>query len=62
MSSLDDAVKHQMQAYNLFSEIEKYSTSDFLTNILINLAEMQEKANKLPEALGTLIQACEILT
>jgi len=33
-----------MQAYNLFSEIEKYSNSDFLTNILINLAEMQEKA------------------
>jgi len=40
-----------MNAYKLFQEIEKYSSSDFLTNILINLAEMQEKANTLPEAL-----------
>jgi len=40
MNSLEEAVKQQIQAYYLFADIERYSNSDFLTNILINLAEM----------------------
>ena len=44
-----------------FSQLEKYSNTEFLSTIAITLSEMQEKAAKFEDALGSLLQAKQIL-
>ena len=46
----------------MFSGLEKYANSDFLTNILINLSEMQDRNEDYQDALHSLMQAKQILS
>lgn len=45
----------------MFNEIDKFTNSDIITGILVNLAEMQESADKFDQALNCLVQAKQIL-
>jgi len=45
----------------VFNEIDKFTNSDIITGILVNLAEMQESADKFDQALNCLVQAKQIL-
>ena len=48
-------------ALNTFSALEKYSNTEFLAHIAIELCEMQEKAGQFEEALQSLGHAETIL-
>jgi tetratricopeptide (TPR) repeat protein len=58
---VDLAIQCQSSAHEIFSSIEKYFGSDFMANILVTMAEMQEKNDQLEDALASLIQAREIM-
>lgn len=55
------AIECQSQAYQIFESIPKYAASDFLANILVNMAELQERAEQYDGALASLQGARQIL-
>ena len=57
----DEAIQFQKKALETFSQLEKFSNTEFLAHIAITLSEMQEKAAKFDDALESLIQAKMIL-
>ena len=50
-----------MRAFDIFSQLEKFSNTDFLAQIGITLGDYQEKAEDFVGALESLIQAKGIL-
>ena len=54
---LEEAIEFQKKALQTFSQLEKYSNTEFLSHIAIALSEMQEKAAKFEDALESLLQA-----
>ena len=58
---VEEAIQFQEKALQTFSQLEKYSNTEFLSTIAITLSEMQEKAAKFEDALGSLLQAKQIL-
>lgn len=56
-----EAIEYQTKAFAVFNEIDKFTNSDIITGILVNLAEMQESADKFDQALNCLVQAKQIL-
>ena len=58
---LEEAIQFQKKALQTFSELEKYSNTEFLAHIAIALSEMEEKAGKFEDALESLSQAKAIL-
>ena len=58
---LEEAIQFQQKALQTFNMLEKYSNTEFLAHIAIELYEMQEKAAKFDDALESLMQAKQIL-
>lgn len=56
-----EAINFQQKALQVFSELEKFSNTEFLAAISITLAEHQEKAEQNEAALESLKQAKQIL-
>lgn len=52
---IEEAIQFQEKALQTFSQLEKYSNTEFLSTIAISLSEMQEKAAKFEDALGSLL-------
>ena len=40
---LDEAIRFQLKALEIFGEIQKYANTEFLSHIAITLGEYQEK-------------------
>lgn len=51
---LEEAIQFQNKALQTFSQLEKYSNTEFLAHIAITLSELQEKAVKFEDALESL--------
>ena len=58
---MDEAIQFQQKALATFSQLEKYSNTEFLAHIAITLSELQEKVGKFDEALESMMQAKGIL-
>lgn len=58
---MDEAIQFQNKAMQTFSQLEKYSNTEFMAHIAITLSEMQEKAGRFEDALESLMQAKSIL-
>lgn len=56
-----EAIEYQTKAFAVFNEIDKFTNSDIITGILVNLAEMQESGDQFDQALNCLVQAKQIL-
>lgn len=52
--NLDEAIAYQSKAFETFSQLEKYADTDYLAQIVMNLSELQDKANMTQEALDSL--------
>jgi len=58
---MDEAIRFQKKAFEIFSDIPKFSNTEFLSQIAITLAELQEKAGLFDDALVCLHNAKDIL-
>ena len=58
---MDEAIRFQKKALEIFGEIPKFSNTEFLAHIAITLGEIQEKAEQYEDALESLGHAKVIL-
>lgn len=52
--NLNESIIYQKKAFETFSHLEKYTDTDYLAQIVMNLSELQDKANMTQEALTSL--------
>ena len=43
--NIEESILYQMKAFETFSQLEKYADTDYLAQIVMNLSELQDKAN-----------------
>ena len=58
---LDESIRFQKKALEIFGDIPKFANTEFLSDIAIKLGEIQDKAEQYDEALESLGQAKVIL-